>query len=127
MAGMQDPIILEDVELRTFTPRRGRENREGDEVEPPKVALVFTVDADHVQGYMNRLTRIFRHKWRIKKLIIEAVEQSVLFKAKEPAEQTKLGEAAEKNGTSTASPTSGTKKVETGKKDAKKKKRPTPV
>lgn len=49
------------AEIKTFQPRPAKFNGDGDEIEPPKLAITFLVPMDAIGSHITRIAWMFRH------------------------------------------------------------------
>lgn len=121
-------VKLQDGELHTFAPKAGRVSNEGDEVGAPMMAFTFLMDLEHAEGRLGKISELYRTR-KEAELSIDAIEQLELKEAKKPSEdQLELAASNGHDSSKDKDVAAGrTKKVETGKKDAKKKRVHQPV
>lgn len=73
-----DDIRIEGAEIKTWTPRPAKFNNEGEEIEPPKLAITFLVEMDRVGRFITRIAWMFRHNKAVT-LELSGVEQLPIF------------------------------------------------
>lgn len=111
-------VTLKDGELNTFAPKSARLNPEGDEVGAPMMAVSFLMDLEAAEAKLSKLSELYRQR-KEGVLTIDAIEQLELSDAKKKGSDDQL----ELNGHTPGTDAAQLKKVDTGAKGAKKKKR----
>lgn len=115
-------VTLKDGELHTFAPKAAKLSGEGDEVGAPMMAFTFLMDLESAEERLSKISRLYRDR-KEAELTIDAIEQLELSDAKKKGSDEQL----ELNGHQPGADAAQTKKVEGGKKGAKKKRVHTPV
>lgn len=89
-ADFKPKLVLEGGAIHTYSPVKGKRNKDGDETEDPMIGITFRVPVDTAVRYMGIITRLWRSETN--------VSLGLMFT--EPAEQMKTGlaDAAGKNG-----------------------------
>jgi hypothetical protein len=88
-------LNVKGAELYTFSPKAAKITKDGDETEPPKMALGFTVDLAFVEDKLSRISELWRSA-KAALLSLEAIEQLEL--QKQPAAAQTLTAALNGNG-----------------------------